>query len=87
MHNQVEGEAYEVQNLLPVDGESRRLVGHETLALCGANRAAQVGLSAGAELALLALCVPINRKHTIITEIRRTRSVERDNMVALYPSR
>lgn len=48
------GAAHEVKQVLALGLESRGAVGHQTLALGGANLAAEVGLSGLAELALLA---------------------------------
>lgn len=49
------GGAHEVQQVLALALEARGAVGHDALALGGANLAAQVGLARLAELALLAL--------------------------------
>ena len=48
-----------MENRLSVDREARGLVGHEALTLSGADRAAEVGFAARAELAFLALWISV----------------------------
>jgi hypothetical protein len=48
------GGAHEVEEILALALEARCAVGHDTLSLCGADLAAEVGLAGLAELALLA---------------------------------
>jgi len=57
------GAAHEVQEILALALETRGAVRHHTLALCGTNGTAKVGLARLAELALLALSGAIRKRY------------------------
>jgi hypothetical protein len=61
--------AHEVQEILALALEARGAVGHHTLALCGANGTAEVGLARLAELALLALSGAVEKILSAIVRI------------------